>query len=115
MQNRRTDVLITLDIKQILAGDDLQQATIPPRSKCDSADFEEWVPADSGSTVPQCILGKTYSFTRMRQTTGNDPCILAKDYSPPPLTTQVRVCKSQPVWHIAVLGHAMEFLRAARS
>jgi Sortilin, neurotensin receptor 3, C-terminal len=88
LQNRRTDVLITIDIKEVLQGKDIKQDSIPPRSKCDAGDYEEWTPADGGA--PQCILGSSYTFKRMRPTTRNDPCFLDKDYKAPPTKATVR-------------------------
>jgi hypothetical protein len=88
MQNTRTDVLITIDVREVLSGPDVNNTKLPPRAECSGRDFEDWiVPEEDGQ--PMCILGSTHTFRRMIRTPGDDGCFLPKDYSFPNLTTNV--------------------------
>ena len=93
MQGDKNDVIFTMDIKDVLAGNDINGNSNPPRAQCEEqTDFEDWVPSDE-SGVPECILGRQYTYRRVARTNRAASCFLRKDYELPPVKSDVR-CSS---------------------
>lgn len=88
LQNKRQDVIITIDIRKVLSGPDVNGNTVPPRAECDDSDFEDWTSGDE-TGEPLCILGSTHSFYRMKATQADQGCFLKKDYVFKPAETKV--------------------------
>lgn len=91
MQNKRQDVIITIDIRQVLNMPDVNGTKLPPRETCDPAkDFEVWRVADE-LKQPLCILGQIHEFKRMKQAPQDAGCFLPKDYVFENVTNVVRL------------------------
>ena len=89
MQNKKEDVIITIDVREVLSGADKGGITLPPRGECGPADFEDWTVTDElGKDM--CILGETHTFKRMKRTPGDTGCFLKKDYVFAPYASNVR-------------------------
>jgi hypothetical protein len=90
VQGTSTDVIFTMDLREVLSGKDITGSTLAPRSKCENDDFEDWpVAKEDGSE--QCVLGRQYTFHRMARTNRNVPCFLQKDYVLQETETKVRL------------------------
>ena len=89
MQNKRQDVVITIDVKEVLNGQDINGTKLPPRAECSASDFEDWVSSDEeGNSL--CIMGQTHAFHRMKLLKNDDGCFLPKDYKFADSETAVR-------------------------
>ena len=81
LQSKRQDVIITIDVRDVLNGPDIDGTTLAPHAECTDDFFEDWTSGDENGE-PLCILGKTHSFHRMKQLQGHDVgCFLPKDYN----------------------------------
>lgn len=77
-----------MDLKDVLAGNDINGTSQPPRAQCEKGDFEDWT-ASSEAGGAECILGKKYLYHRVSPTNRAAACFLPKDYELPTTTSEV--------------------------
>lgn len=89
MQGTGNDVIFTMDIKDVLAGNDIENNSQSPRMLCENNDFEDWV-ASSENGSAECILGMRYTYHRVKRTDRAAACFLPKDYKLSSTSSEVR-------------------------
>jgi hypothetical protein len=89
MQSSRNDFIMTIDLHEVLNGPDEKQIALAPRANCEADDFEDWTTATE-SGAPQCVLGKLYTWHRVKPTQRSSGCFLPKDYTLQQPTAKVR-------------------------
>jgi Sortilin, neurotensin receptor 3, C-terminal len=90
VQEISNDVIFTMDLKDVLGGADINGTSLPPRSKCESADFEDWIVSKEDGSA-ECVLGMQYKYRRVARTNRNAACFLPKDYELATSASEVRL------------------------
>lgn len=84
-----TSVLLTVDLRDVLNGQDKSGAVVTVRSDCGDSDFEDWrVSAAQGG--PLCVLGQQLTYRRPSKHTS--PCLLRKNWEQPAPTVEECDC-----------------------